>query len=306
VIRAWLFAYASLGFSSLAQADPGCAEAYTAAQRLQQAGKLRAARAQALVCAQDVCSTTVRTDCVRWLEDVDRATPSILIDARDESGVELAEVRVEVDGELLAEHLDGRQILVDPGQHGFRFEHRGRVVERRVIIREAEKYRTLRVEFPSPNAAPSPAAPSPTVLNAAPTPVAPSPARPHDPSQSGASLPQSGTSLPVASYALGGVGALGLATFIGLATSAYISEQELRRTCGPTRSCATHAIDSVRTRYLIGDIALGVGTLSLAAALAFWAFTPRARPERDRPAAGLQIAVGAQRSSARLQLSAQF
>ncbi|HEU4412329.1 MAG TPA: hypothetical protein VFS43_44210 [Polyangiaceae bacterium] len=241
-----------------------CNAAYTEVQRLRKATKLRAARGRALACAQDVCTETVRTDCGRWLDEIERATPSILVDARDAAGNELAEVRVRAGEETLAERLDGRQIVLDPGEYLLRFEHRGRALERRTIAREGEKYRVLQVRFP-PERGVSAGGPAPP-----------------DAAPAGGSKP-----LPLGTYVLGGVGAAGLVTFGALSLSGYLSETKLRDTCGPTDTCSRSDVDSIRTRYLVGDVALGVGLLSTAGAFALWALSPA--PPRAGASAGLRL-----------------
>jgi hypothetical protein len=257
-------------------ADAACNAAYTEVQQLRKAAKLRAARGKGLVCAQDVCSETVRTDCARWLDEIERVTPSILVDARDAAGNELGEVRVRAGGEIVAERLDGKQIVLDPGEYLFRFEHRGQALERRVIVREAEKYRTLRVLFPSGDRGAG---------------ARPKAAAPLSPSQDAPSS-GGGKPVPLGSYVLGGVGAAGLVTFGALSLSGYLSEKKLRDTCEPTDSCSQSDVDSIRTRYLIGDVALGVGVLSTAGAFALWALSP-APPNANPSARWRLVPLGA-------------
>jgi hypothetical protein len=80
------------------------------------------------------------------------------------------------------------------------------------------------------------------------------------------------TPIPTAGYWLGGLGLAGVTTFAVLATSGYASERHLRRTC--QSACDAGQVDAVRTRYLVADVALGVGVASLAAAVALWVWTP--------------------------------
>jgi hypothetical protein len=79
--------------------------------------------------------------------------------------------------------------------------------------------------------------------------------------------------IPTASYLLGGLGVASLATFAVLATSGYAAERRLRRTCAA--ACSSGKVDSVRTRYVVADVALGVGASSLIAAAALWIWVPR-------------------------------
>ena len=43
------------------------------------------------------------------------------VHARDAKGEDLTEVRLTIDGETVAERLDGRALTLDPGTHTFRF-----------------------------------------------------------------------------------------------------------------------------------------------------------------------------------------
>src|SRR5262245_60043096 len=98
-----------------------CASAAERAQVLRDEGKLKDARESLLVCVQPACPPAVRTSCEPWLESVERAMPTIVLAARDASGAEITGVRVEIDGMVATDRLDGKAIAIDPGQHAFRF-----------------------------------------------------------------------------------------------------------------------------------------------------------------------------------------
>lgn len=241
--------------------DSACRTAYVETQRLQRAASLRAAQRQALTCGQDSCSSTVRTDCAQWLESIERAMPSVVIDARDANGDTLTDVRVEVDGEPLAHHLNGRALAVDPGEHRFRFVHQGAVVQRDTLIREGEKYRALEVRFdeasPAPDRAPPVAAEAPSLLSVG----------------AGAS-----PAIPNATYVLGGVGVLGVGAFGVFAARGYLLERRLRERC--EGACAHREVQDVRRSYLIADVGLGLGVAALAGALVAWRW---GSPDPDAP-----------------------
>jgi len=283
--------------------DPTCNDAYTATQTLRREGKLRAARTEALGCGQDRCSTTVRTDCAEWLKEIEHAMPSIVIDARDSSGKELAGVHVKADGETLAERLDGKQIFVDPGDHAFRFVSGGHLVEQHVLVREGEKFRILHVEFPETpenDSAPAPDAEKAPLAEAreAPSALAES---------SNASVAAPPRAVPLASYALGGAGVLAVGAFVGLGVSTYSRELDLRHTCGSTHTCAPPDIDSVRTRYLVADVALGVGVVSLAAAIVlFLTASPAATESGPSSASALDFSAEAAPFSGKLVVRGRF
>jgi hypothetical protein len=302
---------ASLGSVAARAEDEVCAQAYVETQRLQRAAQFRAARQQAVTCGQDTCSATVRSQCSEWLDSIERALPTLVIDARDGRGAALAGVRVEANGELLAERLNGRALELDPGEYVLRFRYGEQLVEQRTLIRESEKYRTLEVRFgPVPEA---PAAglstePSRTaVLPLSAAPLLPAPllaapllpaaslvSNPADSRVSVAHLPSSvalehdsPAPIPTASYVLGGLGLASLTTFAVLASSGYAAEQHLRKTCGG--ACESDEVGAVRSRYAAADVALGVGVASLLAAGAVWLWAPK------EPNASRRLSISAHR-----------
>ncbi len=92
-----------------------CVSASEDAQLMRIKGQLRAARANLLVCSQDDCPKIVKQDCTGWLDEVDRAIPTVVLGARDARGQDLTDVHVAMDGTSLALRLDGKAIPVDPG-----------------------------------------------------------------------------------------------------------------------------------------------------------------------------------------------
>jgi hypothetical protein len=100
------------------------------------------------VCAGPACPSTVRNDCVQRLDELERAQPTMVFDARDVYGVDIVDVHVLVDGQELAERLTGLALAVDPGEHTFEFVTPGWLpVSRRFVVREGEKSRAERVVF---------------------------------------------------------------------------------------------------------------------------------------------------------------
>lgn len=265
---------ASVGAAVASADDESCRNAYVETQRLQRAAQFLAARRAAVACGQDTCSDTVRSQCSTWLENIERAVPTVVIDARDDTGAALADVQLEANGSVVTERLNGRALELDPGEYVLRFRHGEHVVEQRTLIREAEKYRTIAVRFdPRPTPA-VPARAEPEAPAAPPGPASPPPwAESLAAGATASRAPTSDTSLPTASYLLGGLGLAGVATFAVLATSGYASERNLRRTCAG--ACEADRVNAVRARYLVADVALGVGVSSLAAAVAVWVWTPR-------------------------------
>jgi len=250
--------------------ETSCNDAYTEVQRLRRDKKLLVAQTRAVRCGQDECSVTVRTDCARWLDEIERALPSLIVKAQDASGTDLVEVTVRAGSQVIAQRLVGQPLLLDPGEYTLGFEYSAQALERHIVVHEGEKYRMLNVSFPVPAAASElDEQPAPRAMPVASEPVANvEPARPRT------TAPAPTRPIPAASYALAAIAGIAGAAFVGLATSGAASEAQLRRSCGTTHSCAAHDVDSVEARYVAADIALGVGVLSLAGAGAVWLFTP--------------------------------
>lgn len=149
---------AALLWSTLSLADEGddaCTRAYVSAQRLRKAGHLTEARAELLVCAKADCPPDFQKDfqpeCVQWLGEVQRSLPSVVFGVRDSNKRDLTSVRVSIDGKLVADHLDGRSVDVDPGTHEVRLEPLGAAAhEVTIVAREGEHDRPILVDLPPP------------------------------------------------------------------------------------------------------------------------------------------------------------
>lgn len=220
-----------------------CPSAYEQAQELRAAGRLREARRKLEGCVAPTCSEFVRAECSRWLVEVEASLPSVVLVAK-RAGKEADNVRVFCDEELLVDNLDGKAVVVDPGPHTLRFLIDGTdPVSEKLVFREGEKNRLIAVEFGS-GAPPAPAAP-----------------RPQPPADAAQVPPQSTNWLP---YGLGGLGIVGVAGFavLGLMGNSALAERE--RTCAP--ACSDAEVGTVRTKYLLADLSLGLGVVSLGVA----------------------------------------
>jgi hypothetical protein len=117
--------------------------------------KLRQARAQSLMCAADSCPAEMRDKCKQRLEELNRAIPTIVFAVQDASGADLGGVKVTMDGQLIADRLEGTAISLDPGEHKFTFEVAGQApIERTIILREGEKDRRERIVVGQPAGTP--------------------------------------------------------------------------------------------------------------------------------------------------------
>src|SRR5688572_15510915 len=99
-----------------------CGHAFETAQQERMKGAYRAARDAARQCSDVQCPAAVINECVKLFEAVQAEIPTVIFTARDHDGKELLDVRVDVDGQRVAERLEGRPLELDPGPHQFRFE----------------------------------------------------------------------------------------------------------------------------------------------------------------------------------------
>ena len=236
--RSWLghalsaaSALAACGWHQPAQAQDrtvveSCLNSYESAQRLRIGKHLGEARRQLLSCGEATCPAAIRKDCLRWLDEVDRSMPSVVMAVRFR-GQDLTAVRVLVDGTQIATRLDGASIAVDPGTRQFRFEASGyKPRERTVVIREGEKNRPITVELPAE-----------------------------------AASDQATSHAPALALAALGVAGLGFFTYFGLKGMSGKSDLELCK-----GHCSQSDANTVGRNFLAADIALGVGVVALGAA----------------------------------------
>lgn len=258
------------GAPAVAQdATNACVESHVSAQRLRRDGKLRAAREQLVACARTSCPQVLVRECAAWLTEVEAAIPSVVFEATDERGRDLVDVRVEVDGQLLLARLGGSAVEMDPGEHRVRWTHpERRVVEQAVVVREGDKGRRISARLEPLVAAPA----------------------------GGGTAPAEERPIPVATWVLAGVGVAGLGAFGVLGGIGLSEEGDLdARGCAP--NCPTEDVDAVRTKFLVGDIALGVGVAALAGATLFYLTRP-AVPAATGARATLRVGVGWQHGPA--------
>ncbi|AUX26318.1 uncharacterized protein SOCEGT47_068790 [Sorangium cellulosum] len=251
-----------------------CVEEHETAQVHLQQKKLRAAREALRGCAHEGCPSAIRADCSEWLLAANRVAPSVVLSARTDAG-DQADVRVSMDGELLASRLDGKAIDVDPGEHVFRFELPPyEPIERRVIILEGEKARVLSVHFG--DAADARRSPPP------PAPRPPAPAI------------EERRPVPASVYALGGVALVGAGVFTGFALTGASERSSLLSRCAP--SCTDEEVRPVQLKFLIADIALGTGIAAAASATLLFALRPTVRAPAPSTPRSMSFSVAPQAS----------
>jgi hypothetical protein len=153
VIAAALALGSALGSAEARAADPTTRECLAASEASLKAGnerKLRVERAALLICAAASCPVDVRRECIRRVDEVNAAIPTIIFVAKDAAGSDLGAVKVVMDGEVLAERLDGSALSIDPGARTFRFETAGHAaITKQFVIHESQKNRHEAVVFGS-------------------------------------------------------------------------------------------------------------------------------------------------------------
>lgn len=256
VVLTWM--PAALAQPAGGEETEACVAAHLTAQRLRRDGRLRAAKESLVACSRSSCPQVLVEECGPWLREVEQTLPSIVFEAVGPDGLDVADARVLIDGEVLVERLDGKAVEVDPGEHVLRYERAGwPSIEQMVLIREGDKGRRVAVRFEK---APAPA-------------------------QEPVSLPRP---TPLIAYGLAGLGVVGVGLFATMGAVGLSQRNDLDDLgCKP--SCATSDVDDVRRAFLIGDIALATGVAAIGAAVVVYLTRPAV------PAPAIALRVGSRR-----------
>ena len=226
-----------------------CLQAYEAGQRLRQAGDLVAAADELLACGGPACPVRMQGDCQRWLDAVERSTPTVIFRVRGSGGELLTNVTASIDGGA-PRLLDGRALLINPGEHVILFERDGyRALRTPVFVTEGEKLEPREVTLESlVNLAPSP-----NLLD-----VGAGQLGSGDDPGARARQPagEPGRALSPWPLALGAVGLAGGAGFVVFGVRAKNGETDLDQ-CTP--DCSQAQVDDVKRDYLWSNVSLGVG-----------------------------------------------
>jgi hypothetical protein len=273
-----------------------CLNAADTSLDLRAAHKLLEARAQLLVCAAASCPADVRTECLRRIDQVKAAIPTIVFEAKDAAGNDVAAVKVIMDGQPLRGGLDGTAISIDPGKHQFVFEAPGGAsVSKELMVHEAEKDRHETIVIV---AAPPPELQGPAVP---PTPGAETSGQPQPLlGSSRASASPSGPGMRTIAFALGATGIAGLALGSGFGFVA-LSKTNEEKTCisTPSRcpSSTQSAHDDAVTNATISTFGFVAGGALVAGGVALYFLypptpnTPKTAPLRVSPTLGSKSAT---------------
>jgi hypothetical protein len=236
-----------------------CIAANEAVQYLREGHKLREAHEKLLLCVSDSCPRPVREDCAQRLEEVARATPSIVFDVKDLAGNDVGGVKITMDGQPLTGSA-GAAVELDPGEHTFVFEAAGLPkVEKKLVVVEGVKGRreVIRLGGSKPTEAATAAS---------------------APSREEVSSRSSGP--PMLAWAAFGVGGAGLVFGITAGLAAGGKHSTLQGECDNTAgTCAPQYagdLDAFHTWRTVSTISYVVGALGVAGGAALWFTAPKA------------------------------
>jgi hypothetical protein len=257
-----------------------CVAASNASAELQTSHSLRAARGKLVVCASGGCPAEVRAECTRRMDQLTVAIPTVVFVVRDAAGTELSAVKVMVDDEVVAVHLDGTALALDPGSHRLTFAVAGRPpVTRDIILHEGEKDRREEIVLDAAPALPPPAAPVRT------PPSAPANFTEQPPSDGGGGR-------RTLSFVLGGAGVAGLLVGGVFGTLSFSSWGAANKECPSHTNCSMQATQD-RSNALsfatVSTAAFIAGGALLAGGLTVYLTAPKDGPASAR----LTLAPGA-------------
>jgi hypothetical protein len=231
-----------------AHADPAveCADRAEKAADLKQQGKLVEAAPLFEQCAQDSCPRVVRQDCRTALSELQQSAPHLTIHVRDETGADVFDAAVSVDGVAVATDDYARGMLLDPGRHSVRAE-RGSFFpgEQAILVTAGDRNPSVNLTLRRVHATETD-----TVRTKNRTPA----------------------------LVVGAGGLAFLAAFGVLGTWTLVDYENLNKTCGG--HCMAAQVDPVRVRGAIADVSLGAGVVSLAVATVLWFAAPTTEKAR--------------------------
>jgi hypothetical protein len=252
-----------------------CAAAYEKGQDLRNKGEFTAAREELVACAKPTCKEWMVAECTRWLDELDRRQPTVVLTAETARGETVDIVKVtDESGRSIAQGATGRAIALDPGPHELTFVARdGSRVKVVKMFPEGQQAIQVRAVFTAP------AAPTAVVAAEEPVAVKPSP-------------------WPVVGWVTGGVGLAGLGFGAAFGLVALGRQSSAHCDAGGCDPGTRSGIESAATLSTVGFVAGGV---LLAAGVVILRFAPR-----EVRASGLRIAPVATAAGGAMFLGGSF
>jgi len=192
-------------------------------------------------------------------------------------------VKVTMDGEVVADHLDGSALTLDPGSHSFTFEAGGQsTTTQQILLHDGDKARHVGVTLASLTTQARPVS-APAVLPSV-TPPSPAPDSTSTPSEPGHSR-------RVLGFVVGGVGVAGLAVG-GIFGGLSLSEVSTTNSACPSHvGCTPPAMNDRSTAATYGNISTAgfiAGGVLLASGLTLYFTAPKSVAQ----SVGLQVGPG--------------
>jgi hypothetical protein len=245
------------------------------------------ARERLLRCAQSDCPAVVIDDCAGWLPGLENSIPTAVFAINDAQGHDLVDANVsDHEGRMISERSDGHAVPLNPGVYTLKIAAPGfESVSERVVVRESEKNRIVRVTLSAQN--------SSTLAVSTEKPEKFSGFKP----------------VPTASWILGGT-ALASGIVAGVSAILYLSAKsdiDNKRCLMGDQACANERRDIAargKTYTTIDQIAGPIAGVSLIAAIIVYAVS-EPPPERSS-AAQLRWQPNVSPSAASLQLTGRF
>ena len=238
-----------------APSKASCAEAYESAQESRASGALQDTRSRLAFCAQSECPAFVQKDCARWLEEVDRELPSVVLSFVGLDAEAARAASLKIDGRVVPEPLSGKPISLDPGKHEFVLDRPGaEPLTRTILAQQGVQQRSVEIRLEDSGSA-----------GAVPPTFDSDTARP------------SSSPLRSIAYVSWGVGAVGLGAFAVLGTLARTDKARFEEECAFVTSipenvmpgvCLDTTVDQKKARYereeVLADVGLVTGLVGVA------------------------------------------
>jgi hypothetical protein len=293
-----------------------CVDNYKSGLDKETSGHLRQARELFIKCSKAACGSPLREECTTRFTQLSTDIPSIVPMVTDEAGGPQTDVEVRVDGEHLASSLDGHSFPLDPGVREVSFSKDGRVfATQKVMIIQGQRNRLISASMgegggaagaPTKRAAAATAkgmpakkaavvaqasdtseagepTPEPVTKKVTPHLAAPEPKQAAEPEVEVTAEDHAPSGTPAMTYVLAGTGVAALAAGGALILWGRKDNSRLTECSVPgTSNCPQAAVDHIHNLYLAGNVALGVGVASLAAA--YWVYSRAGKEQSTKEA----------------------
>lgn len=222
-----------------------CLLAHEHAQVARKASRFSEARTQLRACKAETCPALVRSDCVTWLADLEKIYPAVVFDAFVD-GTQALGARVSLDGEQIADGIDGRSVPIDPGRHLVRIEVPGFPPNEQIVVVPEGEHRIVSAAFTR--------------------------AQSNTPEQS--NLSDRGAAsiafrpIPLSVWVAGGLAVAAAASTTVFGVLALSEKNRLTSSCAPF--CNSDELASLHQDMLAADVSLGAMVVSTLAAAVFF------------------------------------